>query len=157
VDRSNPDLDLVFPPLDATLLLALVDPPVSRSSNANKSHDPLELAPPVLDVVDPSPPLESPPPLLNPFGFFHVFPLTAHFNLSLHAAAAACSYLLLAGVSFAHPYRSKNAFIAEFPPDFSMHASCSALHESIVALRTKLTCTPRDRWTPEQLRHRNAP
>ena len=38
-----------------------------------------------------------------------------------------------------------------------MHASCSADHESIVALRTKLTCTPRDRCTPEQLRQRKMP
>lgn len=67
------------------------------------------------------------------------------------------SYFALAGVPRATPYFSKNPFIFSFPPDFSMHASCSADHESIVALRTKLTCTPRDRCTPEQLRQRKMP
>ena len=69
----------------------MVDPPVSRSSNANKSHDPLELATRPRRRR-PSPP--SNPSAPQPFGFFHVFPLTAHFNLSLHAAAA-CPCLLL--------------------------------------------------------------
>ena len=34
-----------------------------------------------------------------------------------------------------------------------MRTSCSLLHRSMVILRTKLRCTPSDRWTPEHCKH----
>lgn len=35
--------------------------------------------------------------------------------------------------------------------------TCLALHESSETERTKLTCTPRDRWKPEQRRQMRMP
>lgn len=46
---------------------------------------------------------------------------------------------------------SKNSLQGAFPP-LSMRVICSTLHRSMVILRTKLRCTPSDRWTPEHCR-----
>jgi hypothetical protein len=56
-----------------------------------------------------------------------------------------------------HPCFEKNALALSFPFVTLNTSSSFALHRSMFALFTMLTCTPSDRWTPEQSRQTKTP
>ena len=65
-------------------------------------------------------------------------------------------YFSLCGVCSCRPYLSKNLRCLLFPP-FSIMRASACVHVSIVADRTNETCTPSERWMPEQFRQMKMP